>query len=170
MFCFDDCNSVAIVLGPEPFGVLKAARVVEAIVPIVFLGHGRSPNSGSSPFVSRSTDLLKASCRRCLPYTLQTPVTLMAAFHPLRTSRGGVVTNLMDFRRIQLLLWGKGAPPSRRTWGRMGCGGLTLGLLSLFFLRSVAATGATDYYGAWALVILGGAILIAIPTTWLWRS
>jgi hypothetical protein len=43
MFSFDDRYSVPVVAGSKPFGVLKAAGVVEAIVPIVFLGHERSP-------------------------------------------------------------------------------------------------------------------------------
>jgi hypothetical protein len=43
MFSFDDRYSVPVVAGSKPFGVLKAASVVEAIVPIVFLGHERSP-------------------------------------------------------------------------------------------------------------------------------
>jgi len=41
----------------------------------------------------------------------------------------------------------------------MGCGGVFLGLLLLFFLQGVSATGATNYYGAWALVIVGGVVL-----------
>ena len=92
----------------------------------------------------------------------------MSAFHPLRTLRPTVVCNLMDIRRIQALIWGREGPPSRRSWTAMGCGGICLGLLLLFFLRGVSATGATNYYGAWALVIVGGAVLVgALLSLWL---
>ena len=52
----------------------------------------------------------------------------------------------------------------------MGCGGIALGLFALFFLRGVSATDAASYYEAWALVIGGAVVLIAVLMSKLRRS
>jgi len=54
MLLFDLRDGIVVGLGVKPLGAIKVTGAVQAIVAVIFWGHGSLLHSGSSPFVSRS--------------------------------------------------------------------------------------------------------------------